>query len=77
MKTTPGTAEGRQTRRKPSGYRSIKEEFHIRKRVVEAENAVEVDLRQEEVEIRRPDKARDRKCPVGAPRSGTPAREGD
>jgi hypothetical protein len=32
---------------KPSGHRSIKEEFHIRKRVVE----VEVDLRQEEVEI--------------------------
>jgi len=30
----------------------IKEEFHIRKRMVE----VEMDLRQEEVEIRRPDK---------------------
>jgi hypothetical protein len=39
---TPSSAEGKQTRRKPSGYRSIEEEFHIRKRVVE----VEVDIRR-------------------------------
>jgi hypothetical protein len=39
----------------------MKEEFHIRKREVE----VEVDLRQEGLEIRRPDKARGRRCLIG------------
>jgi hypothetical protein len=39
----------------------MKEEFHIRKREVE----VEVDLRQEGLEIRRPDKARGRRCLMG------------
>ena len=40
------------------------------------EEVVEVDLRKEEVEIRRPDKARDRRCPVGAPRSSTRSARG-
>jgi hypothetical protein len=39
----------------------MKEEFHIRKRVVE----VEVDIRREGLEIRRPDKARGRRCLMG------------
>ena len=50
----------------------LKEEIRIRKRVVE----VEVNLRKEEVEIRRPDKVRRRRCPVGAPNSGTPSAGG-
>jgi hypothetical protein len=50
----------------------MKEVFHIPKTVVE----VEVDLRKKEVEIRRLDKARRRRCPVVAPRSGTPSAGG-
>jgi hypothetical protein len=33
-------------------------------------------LRHEEIEIRRPDKVRGRRCPVGAPRSDTPGTGG-